>query len=118
MPAVLAKGRRPFPMPRRPVLGARKDGVWHWGMRTPNAVSTPPGGWFLGRVVRAFAPHTQSMGRTREHSAWGDGVGLLPGGGGGGLNNWVCGPCVIYQFAPPLAPMRVGYHPLGYSQPH
>ena len=40
---------------------------------------------------------------------WGCGRGFCPGGGGGCRappNSWVCGPCVIRQFAPPLAPIE------------
>ena len=74
MPVVLATGHWPFPMPRRPVLGGRGIpgvGVWHWGVRTPDTVSTPPRGWCPGPVVRGFAPGTQPMGRAGEDSGCG-----------------------------------------------
>ena len=71
IPAVLTRGRWPFPKPRRPVLGGRGlpgAGVWHWGVRTADTVSTPPIGWFPGPVVQGFAPGTQPMGRAGEYS--------------------------------------------------
>ena len=74
MPAVLARGRWPFPKPRRPVLGGwgfPGVGVWHWGMHTPHTGSTPPRGWCPGPVVRGFAPGTLPMGRAGEHSGCG-----------------------------------------------
>ena len=73
-PAILASSRWPFPKPRQPVLGGReipRVGVWHWGVRTPDTVSTPPSGWLPGPVVRGFAPATQPMGRPEEYSGCG-----------------------------------------------
>ena len=45
VPAVLAKGRLPFPIPRRPVsgdCGIPMAGVWHWGVHTPDTVGHRP----------------------------------------------------------------------------
>ena len=74
MPTVLARGCWLFPMLRRPVLGGcgiPGVGVWHWGVRTPDTVSTPPVGWRPGPIVRGFTAGTQPMGRAGEYSGRG-----------------------------------------------
>ena len=55
--------------PRRPVLGVRglRAGAWHWGVRTPNTISTPPIGICPGPIVRGFSPGTQPMGRAAAY---------------------------------------------------
>ena len=48
----------PFPGPWRPVLGGRGvpgDGAWHWGVRAPDTVSTPPIG--SARALSSGASH-------------------------------------------------------------
>ena len=48
----------PFPGPWRPVLGARGvpgDGAWHWDVRAPDTVSTPPIG--SARALSSGASH-------------------------------------------------------------
>ena len=37
--------------------------VWHWGVRTPDTVRTPPLGQCPGPVVQGFTPGTQPMSR-------------------------------------------------------
>ena len=48
----------PFPGPWRPVLGGRGvpgDGAWHWDVRAPDTVSTPPIG--SARALSSGASH-------------------------------------------------------------
>ena len=48
----------PFPGPWRPVLGGRGvpgDGAWHWDVRAPDTVSTPPTG--SARALSSGASH-------------------------------------------------------------
>ena len=63
-------------VPRAKAAGTRGrgvpgDGAWHWDVRAPNTVSTPPIGSARALSSGGFAPGTQPMGRAGEYSGCG-----------------------------------------------